>query len=309
MSRMDRMVTVASSIAAWVMLRWVKQRPAVVVSLFTCPIKGLDFTDQPLESVELQPGLGLPDDRRYALKKKEGTFDPEQPEWKHKLEYACMASEGPALGRLRASWKLGGSELTLWVKGGGDSPVLSCSLEQLSGRSKVEEFFRCNLDDPEIQLVTASPNAQLPATVKAANEAKAQMVAHHFSNTAPVDGMQMIHIVNLATVRSLAEAAGIEIDWRRFRPNIVVDGFPAWREFSWVGHEISLGSARLRVTKRTVRCVATTVNPVTAQQDCDPVHLLQKHFPEHGPFLGVYAVVVAGGTVSTGDEVMHLQLV
>ena len=31
--------------------------------------------------------------------------------------------------------------------------------------------------------------------------------------------------------------------------------------------------------------------------------LLVKHFPEHGPYLGVYAVVESGGGLGMGDEV------
>jgi MOSC domain-containing protein YiiM len=33
----------------------------------------------------------------------------------------------------------------------------------------------------------------------------------------------------------------------------------------------------------------------------DIPELLIKHFPEHGPYLGVYAVVDAPGKLSTGD--------
>ena len=34
--------------------------------------------------------------------------------------------------------------------------------------------------------------------------------------------------------------------------------------------------------------------------------LLQKHFPEHGPYLGVYAQVVSGGTIRPGDRVVRV---
>ena len=79
---------------------------------------------------------------------------------------------------------------------------------------------------------------------------------------------------------------------------------PAWREFEWVGRTISVGGAVLKVVKRTVRCEGVNVDPRgSGRADLDVPALLQKHFPQHGPFLGVYAQVVSAGEVKVGDRV------
>ena len=83
----------------------------------------------------------------------------------------------------------------------------------------------------------------------------------------------------------------------------MIDGCAAWTEFGWVGKTIQLGNATVRVTKRTVRCAATRINPLTAVSDLDVPELLSAHFPEHGPYVGIYAIVVSAGTVSAGDVV------
>ena len=41
----------------------------------------------------------------------------------------------------------------------------------------------------------------------------------------------------------------------------------------------------------------------SGRADLDVPALLQKHFPQHGPFLGVYAQVVSAGEAKVGDRV------
>jgi uncharacterized protein YcbX len=147
----------------------------------------------------------------------------------------------------------------------------------------VEAFFQKHLSDPELRVVTPDNSA--------------------CGNTPPVAGAHPLYILNLNTVKALADASGEAIDWRRFRPNVLITDMPAWAEFTWVGQKIAAGSAVLRVTKRTVRCDATKVDPVSCHNDLDVPGLLSKHFPQHGPYIGVYAIVEKPGTLSEGSIV------
>ena len=45
---------------------------------------------------------------------------------------------------------------------------------------------------------------------------------------------------------ALSEAAGVALAPSRFRPNVVIEGPPAWEEFKWVGRVIQLGDATLQ---------------------------------------------------------------
>ena len=78
-------------------------------------------------------------------------------------------------------------------------------------------------------------------------------------------------------------------------------GAPAWSEFDWVGREIQLGGAVLRVTKRIARCPATEVNPETAERDADPVAELRGLYGHVD--LGIHAEVIEGGRFAVGDAI------
>jgi uncharacterized protein YcbX len=68
-----------------------------------------------------------------------------------------------------------------------------------------------------------------------------------------------------------------------------------------VGRTIQLGGATLRVTKRTVRCPATQVNPDTAERDANPVLELRDLYGHSD--LGIHAEVVEGGRFAAGDAI------
>ena len=68
----------------------------------------------------------------------------------------------------------------------------------------------------------------------------------------------------------------------------------------FVGRELAIGDARLKVVKRIVRCAATNVDPDTAQRDMNiPKTLMQTY--GHAD-CGIYAEVTAGGEVAAGDR-------
>jgi len=80
-----------------------------------------------------------------------------------------------------------------------------------------------------------------------------------------------------------------------------VSGWPAWREFDFVGQEITVGKhARLRVIKRIVRCAATNVDPDTGMRDLSIPDTLMRCFGHAD--CGVYAEVVEPGEIAVGDE-------
>ena len=80
-----------------------------------------------------------------------------------------------------------------------------------------------------------------------------------------------------------------------------------WAEFDLVGKSIAVKDEEderlvLDVVSTTVRCEGVGVDPLDTSAGVLPIPaLLSKHFPQHGPYLGVYAVVREGGRLSIGD--------
>jgi uncharacterized protein len=112
---------------------------------------------------------------------------------------------------------------------------------------------------------------------------------------------KVVSIINLASVAVVEGVIGAPVHPLRFRGNIYVSGWAAWREFDFVGREITVGKrARLRVIKRIVRCAATNVDPDTGIRDLSIPDTLMRCFGHAD--CGVYAEVVEPGEIAVGDE-------
>ena len=109
-----------------------------------------------------------------------------------------------------------------------------------------------------------------------------------------------VSILSRASLADLSARMGHDLAPERFRGNLWLDGAEAWQEFGWVGRDIRIGGAVLRIADRITRCSATTVDPETGRSDADTLKALQSNYG-HQDF-GVYATVVAGGAVAVGDE-------
>lgn len=239
---------------------------ATVQQICRYPVKGLNA--EVLESVTLTPGQGLPEDRRFGIAyglgtgAKRGFFDLVQEE---------------RLAQLRVAYDPFGPTVTLSRQG---RQVVSANPTDLTGRMLLSQFFA--------GFLAGSPRGT-PSFQEADDGSRAALLPNPVS------------ILNLASIHDLERVARQPVDPRRFRGNILIDGLPAWAEFDWLGREIRVGGARLRVAERIQRCTATNVNPETAERDMNIPLTLRKGFGHLD--MGVYAAVVAGGEVKAGDEV------
>jgi uncharacterized protein YcbX len=94
------------------------------------------------------------------------------------------------------------------------------------------------------------------------------------------------------------------VGMERFRPNIVLDGMPAFDE-DFV-KMLRVGPLAIRPVKRCARCTVPGVDPATAEQSSTVPDLLAGfRRTDDGVMFGVNAIVVegAGTALSVGDEV------
>ena len=116
---------------------------------------------------------------------------------------------------------------------------------------------------------------------------------------------KVVSLINLASLRDYEAKVGARRHRRRFRANVWFSGASAWSERGWIGQQIQMGGAVLRVTKPTTRCPATEVNPETAQRDAEPLEELRRLYGHVE--LGVHAEVIEGGRFSSGDAIELLE--
>ncbi len=109
-----------------------------------------------------------------------------------------------------------------------------------------------------------------------------------------------LSLISRQTVAALGGLAGLSLDPRRFRANVVVDVEAAFAEESWVGATIRFGGARMRVDQRDERCVMVNIDPVSSRRD---PRVLRAIAQQRGACLGVYGAPVEPGRVSVGDAV------
>jgi uncharacterized protein YcbX len=121
---------------------------------------------------------------------------------------------------------------------------------------------------------------------------------HSFSDVA----RKVVSIINLASVAAIETLVGAGVDPLRFRGNLYAEGWPAWGELDLVGKTLAVGAqARLRIVKRIERCAATNVEPGTGIRDLAIPHSLLRACGHTD--CGIYAEVVAGGTIAAGDRI------
>ena len=113
-------------------------------------------------------------------------------------------------------------------------------------------------------------------------------------------------LVSTASIEELARRSGRPEarDGRRFRMLVEVAGVEPHEEDTWVGREVGLGRAVVRVTRPNPRCVVTTQSPDTGVQDLDTLREIRGYrgtIPDGGIPFGVYADVVEPGRIRVGD--------
>ena len=75
----------------------------------------------------------------------------------------------------------------------------------------------------------------------------------------------------------LTETGDQPVPIHRFRPNLVLDGAPAWAEDDWTGRTLRIGDLDLRAAKACARCVVTTIDQETGETGRQPLQALGRH--------------------------------
>ncbi len=254
-----------------------------VVRLRIAPVKGLALLEQ--EAVELGPE-GVAEDRRFVLL---------GPDGRHRSGLA----HGP-LVRIVPDYDPVAERLTLRFPDGG-----AVTADALGEGDPIEMPWPYGGDAAYVRHVPAFDEA-LTAYVG---------MPMRLARTLPGQRPSSAHvtILSVASVEALERDAGLPepIDDRRFRMLVTIDGVPPFGEDRWVGGEVAVGTAVVRVDEEAARCATTTRDPATGLRDIDMLRVLRdvRGVTERRTVdLGVYCDVVQPGRVALGDEVKPLRV-
>jgi uncharacterized protein YcbX len=280
-----------------------------IQSIYRYPVKGL--TPEEMPRVALAPGETLPGDRLYAIENGPSGFDAAAPRYLSKTHF-LMLMKNERLAGLRTAFDQESHVLTITPpsplvgeegrertshpsrpaisppdphpfpspQGGGEENVIRASLRTAAGRAAVEAFFAGYCAD------------ELRGPPKILHGG-----GHSFSDVAK----KVVSFINLASVAAIADMVGAPVEPLRFRGNVYVEGWPAWSELDLVGRTLTIGTARLKIVKRIVRCAATNVDPSTGLRDLEIPHTLLRHLGHAD--CGIYAEVIDGGEITPGDQI------
>jgi uncharacterized protein YcbX len=242
------------------------------------PVKALRLS-HPTEA-ELT-GAGIPADRRfYLIDGDDGLFDASD----LGALMQVIPHYDPETERLRLSFP--------------DGSVVEDAADRLDG-TVTTDFFGRMVDG---HLVDGAFEAALSAF--------ARRPVRLTRVTRDGDG-QDVHPLTLVSSESIRDLGRrgerSDLDARRFRMNLEIEGCEPYEEDSWDGELLRVGEATLRVRGQIPRCIVTTLAPDTGEKDFGTLTQIARYRPRIGgrgglPF-GMYAEVVRAGRVRVGDPV------
>jgi uncharacterized protein YcbX len=117
-----------------------------------------------------------------------------------------------------------------------------------------------------------------------------------------------VSLVSTASAAELGRRSGrtTPLDLSRFRMLVELAGCRPHEEDTWAGGRLRVGEAVVEVGEPIPRCVVTTLNPDSGVKDFDTLKAIVAYrgvTANRDVNFGVYAEVVAPGTVAVGDEV------
>lgn len=120
------------------------------------------------------------------------------------------------------------------------------------------------------------------------------------------DGFPLL-VCSTSSLEDLNRHLDTPLPMNRFRPSLVVEGWPApWHED--LVARLRAGDVELALVKQCARCVVTTTNQDTGERGREPLRTLARiRRAERGVMFGENAIPTVEGRVAVGDRVEVLE--
>lgn len=265
---------------------------ARVAALYRYPVKG--FTAESVPELTLTGDGRATGDRVWSLRFPTGA----KPEQRDGLDYwpkgegLCLR-DFPSLARLRLTYDGATGRMRI-LGGGGSSGSASYSTRVEADRARLvadlTAFVQGSAEGRRLE-----PNLPLQlvgdgATSQFQDRSRGFLAAHSRSSLA-----------------GLSRALGTEVDERRFRSNIAIEGLPAWSEYDLIGERVTIGGAEFTVHAPIVRCLAVNANPDNGERDLRVLQALTRELGQDKPTFGILLLPTSGqegAEIRLGDAML-----
>jgi len=220
--------------------------------------------------------FGLSFDRRFVLTDSKGIFITARKKSKLCLVQANFTTEGFALTAP-------------------NMPVLHVRFNDFSSKYQSITVWKSDINAQHCHQnydVWFSEYLEMPCQLLFFGEQSNRLVKNSSKSVAFADGYPLL-LISQASLDDLNQRCPADISMDRFRPNIVVNGCLPYAEDDW--KKFKIGEVEFEVVKPCIRCVFTTVDPLTGE----------KH-PEREPLTTLKAYRKIGNEVMFGQNVIAL---
>ncbi|MDP6376626.1 MAG: MOSC domain-containing protein [Pseudomonadales bacterium] len=278
-----------------------------VQKLFRYPVKSM--AGESLDSVTLGP-KGLPGDRAWALRDEERGGIKGGKRFAQLMACSARYVDAPRADGTSSPAKITLPDGSIWdtddaatvqaVSALIDHPV---SLWPLLPEDALDHYRRVAPESSDIQQELRRVFARMPdEPLPDLSAFPSELMEFESPPGTYFDAFPLL-LTTTTTLQTLSNRAP-ESNWdvRRFRPNLLFETTEAgdFPEDQWIGRELAIGSARLKVELACPRCIMTTHGFGDLPKDPSIMRTMVR---EHDGNLGVYATVARSGTVATGDVV------
>ena len=255
-----------------------------VIELYRHPVKS--FTPERLEQLQVIDGK-IQGDRILAFRFADQGA-PDDWSWRRKINFVALSNK-PGIPQLELGFNDQSRVLTLKY----ESEIFAeGSIDSEEDRFDLSEAVGEFVTALEINPLVGHPE-RVPLNLIGDGR---QGLFHDFE-----DGGVTLHSVE--SLKALESHMSLELDGRRFRTNVVVEGIDAWEELAWTG-QISIGESSYKVNRLVPRCLATHANPVNGERDLDIMKSLMSANGHEEPTFAVQLSPVSDeALIRIGDSV------
>ncbi|PWQ94211.1 MOSC domain-containing protein [Leucothrix arctica] len=257
-----------------------------ISKLITYPFKSAKGIELPHTGFDAE---GLTNDRRLMAVDEEGTF--------------MTARNSPELLQISCE-----PTLTGWLlahpKAQSTLTISNHSTIELSGDVWSDPIHANNAGDEASEWISNVLNTKSHIAIwkPQARTSRKYSLETTFADAAP------ILITSEASMKQACDWGGVDNDYRRFRPNIIVSGVEAFEEENWT--RFTIGDATYEMLDTCSRCVLVTRDPDTGERHpkLEPMlSLIKKHSnAKKEPIMGINVKLISSPesvTITVNDRI------